>query len=48
MALQLHDLQFTPPEVIAARISATRKSFLEHKTRNVKFRLFQLRKLYWA
>ncbi|KAJ5086816.1 Beta-apo-4'-carotenal oxygenase [Penicillium alfredii] len=42
------DLEFTPQDQIQARVSAARKSFLEHKTRDVEFRLVQLRKLYWA
>ncbi|KAJ5168083.1 Beta-apo-4'-carotenal oxygenase [Penicillium canariense] len=48
MGVQLPDLQFTSLEAIPAVISTTRKSFLEHKTRDVEFRLVQLRKLYWA
>lgn len=42
------DLQFTPIEEIPTRVSTARKSFIEHKTRGVEFRLVQLRKLYWA
>ncbi|KXG45565.1 Aldehyde dehydrogenase NAD(P)-dependent [Penicillium griseofulvum] len=45
---QIPDLQSTSLETIPSRISTTRKSFLEHKTRNIEFRLIQLRKLYWA
>lgn len=48
MGVQLPDLQFTSLEVIPERISTIRKSFLENKTRDVEFRLVQLRKLYWA
>jgi hypothetical protein len=48
MGVQLPDLQFTSLEVIPERISTVRKSFLENKTRDVEFRLVQLRKLYWA
>lgn len=44
----LPDLKFTPTEEIPSRVSTTRKTFLEHKTRDVEFRLVQLRKLYWA
>lgn len=48
MGVQLPDLQFTSLEAIPERISTVRKSFLENKTRDVEFRLVQLRKLYWA
>lgn len=41
-------LEHTPVEQISAQVEKTRQSFLEHKTRNVEFRLVQLRKLYWA
>ncbi|KAJ5871444.1 uncharacterized protein N7529_003797 [Penicillium soppii] len=44
----LPELQFTSLDEIPARISTTRKAFLERKTRDVEFRLVQLRKLYWA
>lgn len=42
------NLQFSSLDTISASISTTRKSFLGHKTRDVEFRLVQLRKLYWA
>ncbi|OQD90652.1 hypothetical protein PENANT_c001G09706 [Penicillium antarcticum] len=48
MGVELPELQFTSLDEIPARISTTRKAFLEHKTRDVEFRLVQLRKLYWA
>ncbi|KAJ5744364.1 Beta-apo-4'-carotenal oxygenase [Penicillium manginii] len=48
MGVQLPELQFTPLEDIPGRVSIARKTFLEHKTRDVEFRLVQLRKLYWA
>ncbi|KAJ5082817.1 Beta-apo-4'-carotenal oxygenase [Penicillium argentinense] len=48
MGVQLPDLQFTSLETIPERVSTARKAFLEHKTRDVEFRLVQLRKLYWA
>lgn len=48
MAVQIHNLQFTSLKEIPARISTARKSFLNHKTRDIEFRLVQLRKLYWA
>jgi beta-apo-4'-carotenal oxygenase len=44
----LPELHFTSLDEIPARISTTRKAFLENKTRDVEFRLVQLRKLYWA
>lgn len=43
---QLPGLEFSSLEAISASIFTTRKSFLEHKTRDVEFRLIQLRKLY--
>lgn len=48
MGVQIPDLQFTSLEAIRELTSASRKSFLEQKTRDVEFRLVQLRKLYWA
>ncbi|KAH8434960.1 hexadecenal dehydrogenase [Aspergillus melleus] len=45
---KIPDLEFTPIEEIQSRSSLLRKTFLEHKTRDVEFRLVQLRKLYWA
>lgn len=44
----LPKLKYTPVEEIPARVDRLRKSFYEHKTRDVEFRLVQLRKLYWA
>jgi beta-apo-4'-carotenal oxygenase len=48
VASDIPPLQFTSIEDIQERASRLRKSFLEHKTRDVEFRLKQLRKLYWA
>ncbi|KAL5041154.1 Aldehyde/histidinol dehydrogenase [Aspergillus fruticulosus] len=48
MDTQIPGLQFSSPEAISASIRATRKSFLDHKARDVEFRLVQLRKFYWA
>ncbi|KAJ6171230.1 Beta-apo-4'-carotenal oxygenase [Penicillium chermesinum] len=48
MGVTLPELQYTALEEIPARVSAARKAFLENKTRDVEFRLVQLRKLYWA
>ncbi|GIC93057.1 uncharacterized protein Aud_009536 [Aspergillus udagawae] len=48
MGGQIPELQFSSLETISACISTTRKSFLEHRSRDVEFRLVQLRKLYWA
>ncbi|KAJ5482856.1 Beta-apo-4'-carotenal oxygenase [Penicillium diatomitis] len=48
MGVQLPELQFTPLEAIPARIATAKKAFLENRTRDVEFRLVQLRKLYWA
>lgn len=47
-ATDIPELQYSPIEDIQSRISELRKSFAEHKTRDVEFRLVQLRKLYWA
>lgn len=47
-ATDIPELQYSPIEDIQSRISDLRKSFAEHKTRDVEFRLVQLRKLYWA
>lgn len=44
----LPTIQYTPIEEIQNRASTLRKTFAEHKTRDVEFRLVQLRKLYWA
>lgn len=44
----LPTIQYTPIEEIQNRVSTLRKTFAEHKTRDVEFRLVQLRKLYWA
>ncbi|KAJ5777917.1 hypothetical protein N7520_001163 [Penicillium odoratum] len=48
MGVALPELQFTPLEEIPSTVSTARKAFLEHRTRDVEFRLVQLRKLYWA
>lgn len=48
MGVQLPELQFTSLEDIPERTSTARKAFLEHRTRDVEFRLVQLRKFYWA
>ncbi|KAJ5109217.1 Beta-apo-4'-carotenal oxygenase [Penicillium angulare] len=48
MGVAIPELHLTPIEDIPARVSTARKAFLEHKTRDVEFRLVQLRKLYWA
>ncbi|KAJ5138493.1 uncharacterized protein N7515_003341 [Penicillium bovifimosum] len=44
----LPELKFTSLDEIPERISTARKAFMEHKTRDIEFRLVQLRKLYWA
>ncbi|KAJ5544746.1 hypothetical protein N7461_007050 [Penicillium sp. DV-2018c] len=44
----LPELKFTSLDEIPTRISTARKAFFEHKTRDIEFRLVQLRKLYWA
>lgn len=44
----LPEFRATSLEEIPTRISTVRKAFDEHKTRDLEFRLVQLRKLYWA
>lgn len=41
-------IEFTPIEELQDRVSQLKKTFIQHKTRSVEFRLVQLRKLYWA
>ncbi|OJJ49235.1 hypothetical protein ASPZODRAFT_150157 [Penicilliopsis zonata CBS 506.65] len=48
MASNPFQLQYTPVEEISARVATVRETFAQHKTREVEFRLVQLRKLYWA
>jgi hypothetical protein len=48
MGDHIPNLQFSSLGAISACISTTRESFLVHRTRDVEFRLIQLRKLYWA
>jgi beta-apo-4'-carotenal oxygenase len=38
----------TPVEEIPTRVATVRSSFFEHKTRDIDFRLVQLRRLFWA
>jgi len=47
-ASDIPKLQYTPLEEIPQRVAKVRAAFREHKTRDVEFRLVQLRKLYWA
>ncbi|KAL4788182.1 Aldehyde/histidinol dehydrogenase [Aspergillus varians] len=47
-ATDIPALHFTPIDEIQERVARVKKTFLEHKTRDVEFRLVQLRKLYWA
>lgn len=46
--VDLPELHYTSLDEIPARIETAHKAFLENKTRDVEFRLVQLRKLYWA
>ena len=48
VAVDIPQIQFTPIDDIQQRVSQLKKTFLERKTRDVEFRLVQLRKLYWA
>lgn len=47
-AITIPELQYTPVDDIQGRVAELRQTFLEHKTRDVEFRLVQLRRLYWA
>ncbi|KAL2009881.1 hypothetical protein VTN00DRAFT_5688 [Thermoascus crustaceus] len=47
-ASDIPKLQHTPLEEIPQRAAKLRETFRAHKTRDVEFRLVQLRKLYWA
>ncbi|KAL3461434.1 Aldehyde/histidinol dehydrogenase [Aspergillus heterothallicus] len=47
-ASNIPELQYTPIEEIQESVARVKRTFLEHKTRDVEFRLIQLRKLYWA
>ncbi|KAM5433858.1 Hexadecenal dehydrogenase [Microsporum ferrugineum] len=44
----LPTLEYTPIEEVPSRVKNVRKTFFEHKTRPIEFRIQQLRKLYWA
>ncbi|EKG12154.1 Aldehyde dehydrogenase NAD(P)-dependent [Macrophomina phaseolina MS6] len=45
---KLPELQYTPIDTIPSTVNLLRTTFSTHKTRNVDFRLKQLRKLYWG
>ncbi|PWY88509.1 aldehyde dehydrogenase [Aspergillus heteromorphus CBS 117.55] len=47
-AIEIPPIQYTPVEDVAARVARVRQTFHEHTTRDVEYRLVQLRKLYWA
>ena len=47
-AIDISPLQYTPTDDVQTRVAQLRQSFQEHKTRDVEFRLVQLRRLYWA
>ena len=42
------ELNYTPIDEILSTVSRVRNTFYTHKTRPLKFRLTQIRKLYWA
>ena len=48
MAVQLPPFVETPVEEISAKVDNLRKTFFSHKTRDLNFRIVQLRKLYYA
>jgi beta-apo-4'-carotenal oxygenase len=41
------ELKFTPAEAIAPTVAKLRATYNTHKTKNLEYRLQQLRKLYW-
>ena len=47
-AIDIPPIQYTPVDQVADRVARARKTFHEHQTRDVEYRLVQLRKLYWA
>lgn len=47
-AVEIPPLEYTPTDDVQKRVVELRQSFMEHKTRDVEFRLVQLRRLYWA
>lgn len=48
MGAELPAFQTTPIETLTATVDRLRKTFYSSKTRDVQFRIRQLRKLYWA
>lgn len=48
VATDIPSIHFTPTDEIQARIAKLKGTFAEQKTRDIEFRLVQLRKLYWA
>lgn len=48
MGAQLPPFKTTPVEQISGTVDVLRKTFFVRKTRDVQFRIKQLRKLYWA
>lgn len=46
--VDLPEFKATSLDEIPARVSTARNAFYEHNTRDLEFRLVQLRKLYWA
>lgn len=48
MGVQLPPFQATPTEQLTTTVERLRQTFWSSKTRNVQFRIKQLRKLYWA
>lgn len=45
---KLPELVYTPIDGIPATVNLLRTTFSTQKTRNVEYRLKQLRKLYWG
>ena len=48
MTVEVPGFQATPIDEITELVSKVRKTFLTQKTKDVQFRLVQLRKLYWG
>ena len=48
MSTSIPPLNFTPIESIPSIVDRVRKTFRQHKTKPIEYRLVQLRKLYWG
>ena len=48
MAVDIPPFESTPVQEIPELVGKVRSTFNAHKTKDVQFRLVQLRKLYWG